>query len=162
MISLKINKDKLKSNAGLEAVAVFEASKGLLVLLVGIGLLSHLGSDIQHVAEDLVQFFRLNPAHRYPRIFIETVSRFNNIHLWLLSLSAFFYSIIRFIEAYGIWNNRLWAEWFAVVSCGLYIPLEIYELIQKVTFPRMAVTFFNAALILFLLYIVRKNKKKTG
>ena len=26
------------------------------------------------------------------------------------------YSIIRFVEAYGLWRDEDWAEWFALIS----------------------------------------------
>ncbi|MCZ7627423.1 MAG: DUF2127 domain-containing protein [Candidatus Methylomirabilis sp.] len=39
------------------------------------------------------------------------------------------YASVRFVEAYGLWLERRWAEWFAAVSGGIYIPFEIYELL---------------------------------
>jgi uncharacterized membrane protein (DUF2068 family) len=43
------------------------------------------------------------------------------------------YGLVRFVEAYGLWRGRRWAEWFAAVSGGIYIPFELYELFKGVT-----------------------------
>ena len=58
-------------NAGLRIVALFEGAKGVLVLAAGFGLLSLIHHDVQGMAEEVVRHFHLNPASRYPRIFLQ-------------------------------------------------------------------------------------------
>ncbi|HEY0720256.1 MAG TPA: DUF2127 domain-containing protein [Gammaproteobacteria bacterium] len=111
-------------------VALFEATKGILVLLAGFGLLSLIHHDLQHVAEQLVGHLHLNPAKRYPQIFIDAASQLTSSRLWMLALLAASYSTARFVEAYGLWRERRWAEWFAVVSGSIYIPFELYSLVR--------------------------------
>ena len=38
------------------------------------------------------------------------------------------YGLVRFCEAYGLWNERRWAQWLAAGSAGIYVPFELYEL----------------------------------
>lgn len=45
---------------------------------------------------------------------------------------------MRFIEAYALWGERRWAEWFAAVSGAIYVPFELYELLHR--FSGLAVT----------------------
>lgn len=40
---------------------------------------------------------------------------------------------MRFVEAYGLWRERRWANWLAAISEGIYLPVEIYELFARVT-----------------------------
>ena len=115
------------------AVALFEAAKGALVLLAGLGALSFLHHDAQRLAERLVGHLHLNPAKHYPRIFIDTAAHLTDARLWVLAALAAAYGLARFAEAYGLWRGRRWAEWFAAVSGGIYIPFELYELFQGVT-----------------------------
>ena len=51
----------------------------------------------------------LNPAHHYPRIFIEAASHTNDSRLRSLAVLAFLYAAVRFVEAYGLWRMRVWA-----------------------------------------------------
>jgi hypothetical protein len=53
----------------LRTIALVEALKGALVLLVGLGLFSLIHHDAQQIAEQLVAHSHLNPGSRYPRIF---------------------------------------------------------------------------------------------
>jgi uncharacterized membrane protein (DUF2068 family) len=148
----------------LQSFAIFEASKGLLVLVVGLGLLSVIQFDIQDQAEDIVRFLRLNPAHRFPRIFIHTMSHLENPQLLLLSISALMYAGLRFVEAGGLWLDKVWAEWLAIIADSLFMPMEIYEIIQKVTIVRVSILLLNIAIVTFLATVVirRMRERKTG
>src|SRR5215470_18817732 len=101
---------------GLKAAAMFEALKGLLVIVAGLGLLAFVHRDAQAFAERLVLHLHLNPARHYPRIFIEAAGRLNNARLWMFATGAFAYSALRFAEAYGLWRARPWAQWIGIVS----------------------------------------------
>src|SRR2546426_10052227 len=96
---------------GIRAIALFEAAKGAVVLLAGFGLLGLLNRDVQAMAERFVKFTHLNPASKYPHIFLDAASRVTNAQLWLLAVGAAAYSIVRGFEAYGLWKGRAWAEW---------------------------------------------------
>src|SRR6266508_2901192 len=84
---------------GLKAAALFEALKGLLVILAGLGLLAFVRHDAQAFAERLVLHLHLNPARHYPRIFIEAAGRLTDARIWLFATGALAYSALRFAEA---------------------------------------------------------------
>ncbi|MDQ5836268.1 MAG: DUF2127 domain-containing protein [Acidobacteriota bacterium] len=139
--------------AGVRAVAFFEALKGTLVLVAGFGLLSLVHRDLEDLAERLVQHSHLNPASHYPRVFIEAAARTSDARLRTLAAMAFAYSTVRFVEAYGLWKMRAWAEWFAIISGCVYLPIELYELIERATLIRAGVLVVNAAIVAYLLYV---------
>src|SRR6266446_4999160 len=87
--------DGARSAAGLHAVALFEATKGVLVLLVGFGLLALVHHDAQHVGEDIVERFHLNLAHHHPRILIDALAHLDNSRLRSLAVAALLYSAVR-------------------------------------------------------------------
>jgi uncharacterized membrane protein (DUF2068 family) len=138
---------------GVRSIAAFEASKGLLVLLVGFGLLHLIHHDLQTFAETLVRLGHLNPARHYPRVFIDAASRTNDARLKALAAMAFLYSIVRFVEAYGLWHLRRWAEWFGIISGGIYIPLEVFEIAEHVSRLRVLALLVNIAIVAYLLYV---------
>ncbi len=142
-----------KRRAGLRTVAVFEAAKGLLVLVVGLGLLSLLHHDLQRAAEGVVRHLHLNPARHYPRIFIEAAARVGDSRLWLLAGGAFAYAGARAVEAYGLWRARAWAEWFAILAGGLYLPVELYELARHATVLKAAVLLVNLGIVGYVGYV---------
>lgn len=146
-------KDHTASDAGLRTVAIFEACKGVLVLAVGFGLLRLLHRDVEDFAEHLVRRMHLNPASHIPHVFIEAASRVHDSNLWKYAAGAAAYSIIRFVEAYGLWFRLLWAEWFAIISGCLYIPVEVIELVKHPTRIRLLILVFNGLIVAYLIWV---------
>lgn len=138
---------------GLRTVATIEAAKGALVILVGLGLLALIHHDVQSLAEHLVRHMHLNPARHYPRVFIEAAGRLTDSRLWFLAFSAFAYSTVRFIEAYGLWHMRAWAEWFAIISGSLYVPMEVYGLAHHATITKTLALLVNLAMVAYMVYV---------
>lgn len=133
-------------------VAAFEACKGLVVLLAGAGLLALLHRDVQAIAEDLVRFTHLNPASHYPRIFIDAASHTTDRRLLLLAAMALAYAVVRLVEGYGLWQGRRWAEWFAAISGGIYVPLELFELAVHPTWIRGGTLATNLAVVGYMVW----------
>jgi uncharacterized membrane protein (DUF2068 family) len=145
--------DTTASRTGLCTIALFEAAKGLVVLLVGLGLLSLLHRDVGEFAARLVRRLHLNPARRYPHIFLEAAARMTDAKLWGLALGAAAYATMRFVEAYGLWRRRVWAEWFAILSGGLYLPWELYGVWRHATLLRAGIFLLNLVIVLYLLWV---------
>jgi uncharacterized membrane protein (DUF2068 family) len=151
------------SKSGLRVVSIFEATKGLLVLLTGFGLLAYVHQDLHVAAEQLVRHFHLNPASHYPQVFIDLADHVSDGQLWIMALSALLYAVVRFVEAYGLWLQRSWAEWFALLTGGMYIPIELFEVINKITWPRVTVLSVNAVIVAYMatiLYRSRQHREK--
>ena len=142
----------------LRAVALFEASKGALVLLTGLGALSLIHHDVQRFAEQLVGHLHLNPAKHIPQIFIATAANFNDARLWLLAVLAASYGLLRLVEAYGLWHGRRWAEWFAAISGGIYIPFEIYELFEGDTWLSLLAIAVNVLVVVLMIGALHRNR----
>lgn len=152
--------EREQTEDGLRVVSVFEATKGLLVLLTGFGVLAYIHKDLHFAAERLVRHFHLNPASRYPHIFLDLADHVTDAQLWFLALSALLYATVRFIEAYGLWRQRQWAEWFAVLTGGIYIPLELFEITRGVTWPKATLLTVNAGIVAYLSLILYQSRQK--
>lgn len=144
---------------GVRAIALFEAAKGLLVLLAGLGLLSLIHRDVQAMAEAIIRHSHFNPASKYPRIFLEASRHLTNKHLWMYASLAVGYAAVRFVEAYGLWKAKAWAEWFAIVAGGIYLPVEIFELAAKFTWFRVDVLTANTLIVVYLGYVIWKKRR---
>lgn len=140
--------------SAVRAIAVLEATKGALVVVAGMGLLALVHHEVQQLAERLVAHAHLNPAARYPRIFIDLAGQLTDGRLLLLAAGALFYAGARFVEAYGLWRERRWAEWFAAVSGGIYIPFELFELYERVTWLGLVALVLNATIVGVMVYRV--------
>ena len=145
---------------GLRTVAIFEFAKGLVVLVAGLGLLSLVHRDAQRVAEEIVTLLHLNPAHRYPRIFIDFASNLTDARLWFLSVAALIYATVRFVETFGLWHERPWAEWFAVIGAGLYLPVELYHLYEQPGIISVCLPLINIGIVVYLAFLLAANARR--
>lgn len=137
-------------DTGLRTVAVFEAVKGLLMLAVGFGLLHLIHKDVGEAAEHLVHRLHVNPERHFSQVFLEAAYKMTDAKLWAFAAGGLAYSTVRFVEAYGLWHRRVWAEWFALLSGCLYLPWEIYEVLDHATHFRWVVLLLNLAIVLYM------------
>jgi len=148
------------AHQGLRAIAIFEALKGAIVLAVGFGLLSFLGRDAEVFAGHLVSRLHLNPANHYPQVFIQAMGDLTNTRLWLIAGFSALYAGVRFAEAYGLWHERRWAEWFAALSGAIYIPAEIYELMHRVTWLKVTALVINVIVVAYMVWLLTESQRK--
>src|SRR5579864_4626552 len=140
--------------AGLRAVAALEIFKGVLALAGGIALLTLLHKDLGDVAENIIEALHLNPADRVFQAFIEAAGRMSDRRLITVVGVVVGYAIIRFVEAYGLWHARAWAEWFAILSGSAYLPLELIEVAKHPAhLIRWAVLIANILVVLYMIYV---------
>ena len=83
---------------------------------------------------------------------MEAAGRVNGKTLWALAFAALMYATVRFVEAYGLWKARAWAEWFALLSGAMYLPWEIIELLRRPTHVRWAIFVINLMIVIYMLY----------
>tara|TARA_R110002049_G_scaffold95572_5_gene234755 strand:+ start:1564 stop:2022 length:459 start_codon:yes stop_codon:yes gene_type:complete len=144
-----------KIKNGLKAIAVLEASKGIIALLVGLGIHELVGKNIQQMLETLMTQLHLSPASYLPGIIHHYADFLSNSNLTLITFGAVAYSAIRLVEAYGLWNGLLWTEWFALVSGAIYLPFEIYEVIVHTGVLSILVLSINVAIVWYMYSLLR-------
>jgi uncharacterized membrane protein (DUF2068 family) len=144
--------DEHASKAGLRTVAVFEAVKGLAVLALAIAVVA-VHNRIEDFAEELLYHLHIDFDHRWARALITGASRLSDMRIWTVLTIACSYATVRFVEAWGLWQRRVWAEWFALLSGTLYLPLEILKVAERASWERMAVLAINLVIVLYMLEI---------
>jgi uncharacterized membrane protein (DUF2068 family) len=144
----------------LQAVAAFEFFKGIFVMLIGFCALALVHKDVWLYAESLLALFHISTDRRSAQLFLDFADSVTDARLWAAARIAFAYTALRFTEAYGLWNCRTWAEWVALVSGALLMPLEIRELLRGVTALRSALFLGNLAVVFFMLYVILSNRRE--
>jgi uncharacterized membrane protein (DUF2068 family) len=149
---------KHHGNRGVRLVALLEAAKGAVVIIAGFGFMALVHRDVQAVAENIVRHLHINPARHFPHIFLDAAAAASDARLWAMALAALFYAVIRFAEAYGLWREQAWAEWFGIISGSLYLPVEIYELTLHVSVIKVSILLVNLVVVGWLLRVRWKVK----
>ncbi|ABZ77669.1 conserved hypothetical protein [Shewanella halifaxensis HAW-EB4] len=143
--------------SGLKAIALLEATKGLISVLVVFGLHKLAGQDIQRVVEELLSHSHLNPANHLVQEAITQAGKITEANIMFVIAGALLYAGIRFIEAYGLWHSLVWTEWFALLSGGIYLPFEAYEMFTKPSLLTAGILVINLVVVGYM-YRVIKHK----
>jgi uncharacterized membrane protein (DUF2068 family) len=140
---------------GLRTVAILEAAKGVLVMLVAFGFaeIIHLHIDLEDTAQNLLAFLQIDPDRRISHALMHAAGRMMDANLLTVLSIALMYSSLRFIESYGLWRQRVWAEWLAIVSGAIYLPLEIYNLVRRPNGVHWVILLINVAIVVYIAWV---------
>ena len=152
--------DLRTSSAGLRAVASFEAFKGILVILLGIVLLLY-HSHAEDLAESMLDHLHIGEDRRIGQMLMHAASQVTNARLWTIAGAVLTYATVRFVEAWGLWHRRIWAEWFALLSGAMYLPWEILKVAQRATAERVVILTVNTIIVLYMLFIRIRDCRPT-
>jgi uncharacterized membrane protein (DUF2068 family) len=88
--------------------------------------------------------------HELDKLFTTTSS---NLHL----LGAVFlaYAAVEGIEAVGLWLTKRWAEYLTFIVTASLLPLEVYELANKLSPFKVVAFVINVAVVAYLLFAKR-------
>lgn len=129
-----------------------------MAFAAGCGLVSLRHTDLHAATDAFLLKHGIDPETHYRRLFIESVARMTHHHEAQIAAALFAYALIRLAEAYGLWREKHWAEWFAVISAGLYLPLELNHLVRHPTRLTVAVTLLNVAIIIYLVRLLMQQR----
>jgi len=147
---------------GVRTVATLEFTKGVLVVLVGLGLFSMRHRDIAGLTGSFLEFLHINPHHHHHLfgVFVALVHGVSDVRLWKIATVAAVYVTLRFVEAYGLWNIRPWAEWMAIASGAVYIPFETVDFSRHPTWFRVLIIAVNVGIVLYMMMLRLEAAKK--
>jgi len=75
--------------------------------------------------------------------------------LLLVAGGVLLYGMLQLTECVGLWLMKRWGEYVAAVATTIFIPLEIYELIEKVTWFRLGALLVNLFAVAYIVWTKR-------
>jgi uncharacterized membrane protein (DUF2068 family) len=137
---------------GLRTVAVFEALKGALALASAYFLIVLIRRDVdfEEAAEHILFSLHISPSHHWSQEFLRAANGISDINLAMITAIAVAYATLRFAEGYGLWRQRAWAEWLAIISGCIYLPFELYKVIRRPNELHFAILGINILVVLYI------------
>ena len=86
---------------------------------------------------------------------LERLVTLNVSTLRLLGYAALAYALLEGAEAVGLWFQYRWAEYLTLIATSLFLPLEVYELSQRITVLKVFALVINLAILGYLLFAKR-------
>ena len=144
----------------LRAVATLEFAKGVFVLLIGICAVLLVRKDVWVLAESLLALLHISTDRHSAQVFLDFADNLTDTRLCIAAKLAFVYSVLRFVEGYGLWRQRTWAEWVAFGSGTLLIPFEVRQLMRGITVLRSVLFALNIGVVLYMFYLLREGRRQ--
>jgi uncharacterized membrane protein (DUF2068 family) len=148
---------KTKSPFGLRIIAILKIISSTLLLCAAFGLFHLLRSDIALNVEHFVHRLHLDPDNHYVTAAMASISGMSPKRLKEIDAGTFFYALLYLTEGLGLLFAKHWAEYLTVIATGMFIPLELYEVIRKVNLLRTGVLLINIVIVFYLLFQVQRN-----
>lgn len=149
-----------RSNRGLLYIALFKLFKGVLLVIVGAGALKMLHKDVGEVAMHWIDVLRVDPDNRFIHAALTKLLVVDDRKLKEISAGTFFYAALLLTEGIGLLLQKRWAEYFTIITTASLVPLEIYEIAERVSIAKILVLVINAAIVWYLVMKVRRDRKK--
>lgn len=146
-----------KHNRGLLLIAFFKLGKGLLLLILAVGVLRFLHKDVQQVLESWINMLRIDPENRYVSSLLAKVGLLDDKKLEELSALTAFYATMFLTEGIGLYLERRWAEWLSVIATASFLPIEIYELTKHLSALKVILLTGNILIVVFLIVMLRRD-----
>lgn len=143
---------------GLALIALFKLVKGLLLLLLGLGLLKLVHAEIATLFSLLIEALHVNADSRIIHALVLKVDALQPHTVLVAGLVSLGYAGLLLLEGVGLWLERSWAAYLTVISTSLLLPFELYEVIEKVSVLRIGVLMLN---LIIVLYLVSQLKQHT-
>jgi len=86
---------------------------------------------------------------------VEQLLAISSSTLLLATLGVLAYGLLELTEAVGLWLMRRWGEYVAVIGTAIFIPLEVHEIVAKVTWLRVTALVVNLFAVIYLLWTKR-------
>jgi uncharacterized membrane protein (DUF2068 family) len=152
--------EKRQHNKFLILIAAYKLLQAMLFVAVGVGAMRLLHKDIGDVLTDLATALRFNPESRFVNFVLDKASVLNDPILRRIGVAAFCYSGLSLAEGIGLYLERAWGEILTLIITASFLPWEIFEIIQKLTWIRVALLFINVLVFLYLLKLVASRRTK--
>jgi uncharacterized membrane protein (DUF2068 family) len=157
LVEMAFKRSGVKRDPWIFLIGLFKLFKGISLLILGFGLLRLLHRDVATVVEHWVEVLRVDPDNRFIHRGLVRIFNVTPKELRELSAGTFVYAAIFLTEGTGLLARKHWAEYMTLISTGLFVPLEVYEIYRHFTLLKLAVTVVNVLIVWYLAARIKRR-----
>ncbi|WP_033285474.1 DUF2127 domain-containing protein [Streptomyces sp. NRRL F-525] len=143
----------------LRFLAIERAVRGVFIVLVAAAVWKFSNSQdaVRKLFDDYLNVFRPVFKHFHYDLdhspivgSIQKTFGYKHSTLVLVAVLLLAYALIELVEAGGLWYAKRWAEYLTVVATAAFLPLEIYELTEHISWLKIATLVLNILAVLYI------------
>lgn len=152
-------RSQLHGDGALLAIAIFKFVKGAVLLALAFSALSLLHKDVASHVEYWLDQVRIDVDNKFIGGLLSKLQLVHTKELKEISALGAGYAGLFLTEGTGLLFRKRWAEWLTIIATSSLMPIEVYELVEKFTAIRLCALLINAAVVLYLIYLVRQKQE---
>ncbi|MFN8053255.1 MAG: DUF2127 domain-containing protein [Acidimicrobiales bacterium] len=137
-------------NKGVHAAVFTLVALGLLAIEVKLPGLKASAKDLTNLLNQALDSAGRNPARQALAKGADRVLGLDPHEIKVLLAISAAYAVVESVEAIGLWLDKRWAEYVTAVATAGFLPLEIHELLARVTVVRIGALVINLAILVWL------------
>ncbi len=134
----------------LYVIIAIKLGKALLLLLAALGVYSLSDENLPAAFRQLLMFLHLDPEKQFFADLETKIALMSAAKMRMLAGGTVLYSLFSWVEGVGLIFRVSWAGWLAIGESAFFIPIEIYELIHRVTPTIVLVLALNILIVWYL------------
>lgn len=150
-----------RHNRWLELIAVYKLLQALLLVSVGFGALKLMHKDTADVLASLVTEMRFNTDGRLVSYLLDRAAAVDDPMLRRISVFVFVYAALGLVEGIGLLLEKVWAEYLTAIITASFLPLEVVEILHRMTWFRLGLFVANLGVLVYLVGHLRSQRPGT-
>jgi uncharacterized membrane protein (DUF2068 family) len=146
---------------GIFIIALFKLLKGALFCALAVSALKLIDRDIAEIFWVWISRLHIDIENGFVQSIFTSLDLVDNRMLEEISTVTFVMAGLFFIEGLGLLFQKRWAEYMTVFETGLFIPLEIFELVRHATITKVSLLTINVAVVMYLLFLLLRKPPVT-
>lgn len=138
-------------DGALRIIIVLKALGGILFLLISLGVFALINKDISDLAEGVADSLGIDPENRYLLQLLGWLTGISSKQIVAIGLVTILYSALLLTMAWGLHLGLVWADWLTIGATGLFIPIELYEVIWSLRLTYGVALAINVFVVWYLI-----------
>src|SRR4051794_8712252 len=111
-------------------IITVKLGKGLLLLLLALGVYTLAGKDLQEQFDAFLRWMSLDPEKKFFSQIDTKLDSLSPANIRWVATGTLLYSFFSLAEGIGLLFRVSWAGWMAIGESAFFIPIEVYELMH--------------------------------
>ncbi len=146
--------------APLLLIGAFKLVKAGLLVALGVLALRVAPDDVAARASRWIEWLHLDPGNRHIEELLSKIAGLDDHRLREIGIVSFLYAALFLTEGVGLCLHKRWAEYMTTVLTASALPFEIISIMNRVTAPRIVLLLANVAILIYLITILRHDRRK--
>jgi uncharacterized membrane protein (DUF2068 family) len=146
------------THRALRIIAAYKVVKALFLLLAATAAFGLIGDGN---LEALFAWVMQLPIHHGHDLLVRLIDRLFELgprKFLAIGIVLCIYASVFLIEGWGLWREKRWAEYLTVVVTASLIPLEIWEIVHRLTWLKVFALVVNVAIVIYLVCLLRRER----